>query len=991
MPVEIEIPGYTLKEQIGSGGMARVFLAIQENLGREVAVKVLHHSLTEGSEEFRTRFLHEGQVLARLTHRSIVPIYDIGTHDEIVYMVMEYLRGGTLQDRMKSGVMNVGDVIKICAQVALALHTAHLQKIIHRDLKPSNIMFRNNVTPVLTDFGIARVLDSGHTLTQTGMMIGTPQYMSPEQIMAHDVDQRSDIYSLGLMLYRLLTGELPFEASEPMAMAMHQINTPPRPLPSHLAELQPVIDLMLAKKQEDRYQSCIDFCNHLQRISLTDEDYATEISNQTRIFDPSQLSDPKFQVTDKTSRPKTEQNTWTGATINTILGKTSLQKKIRLGIFGLVLAVSIGAYFFLAPSYDLSPIEERRIEKLLDRFDGYMITNNFYEPEGENAADMLRKVFEMAPGYGPAQEAADRLAEEYWTDAIDRIDQGNLEGALSFVDDGLLLAPENESLLEVKAQISTAIAERQRQEDISRLLATAEQALAADRLAPPDPDNAYEAFREVLQLDDLNETARSGLSDIQRDLVSRAREDWNAGESLSAKSILTQVESLFPGSTLAANLQSEITEAERIAGEQIEIDQLLARAESQLENQQLVAPAGNNALESFDRVLAIRPDSPEAIAGKNRIASAYLSQANAALESEDLPASLRAASDGLKAVPQHPELLAVQEQATGMLDEKSRAVQTRLQLAERLANAGRFFPGFAVEQGTPGFIAVGAEGNALEVYRSIEELDPDNQSARNGIASIPDKVFAAARALQREGELQQSKALLQAALTPFPGESRYSGLIRNLDQEIAQVEASERLESQLESLDALLAQSPVNSALIDEFDRVFQESIRQFPNEVAVSERLSRFLTRITDQSQQYVSVDDYDPALALLEYALNVYPGNQDLENAQTSLISSQNQWIASISGRLAIDATPWGRVIEIRNQQNETVALPNRTETPVMITLPAGTYSVVVEAGDAVTRAEMSVDVIAQQTTVRRTDLNLMTAQAYFEKSGWHRHGND
>jgi serine/threonine protein kinase len=991
MPVDIEIPGYELKEQIGSGGMARVFLAIQENLGREVALKVLHKSLTEDSEEFRTRFLHEGQVLARLTHRSIVPIYDIGTHGEIVYMVMEYLRGGTLQERMKAGTMNVSDIIKIVAQISLALHTAHLQGIVHRDLKPSNIMFRNDVTPVLTDFGIARVLDSGQTLTQTGMMIGTPQYMSPEQIMARDVDQRSDIYSLGLMLYRLLTGKLPFEASEPMAIAMHQINTPPKPLPPELSELQPVIDLMLAKKPEDRYQSCVDFCNHLQRISLTDEDYVTEISAQTRIFDRSQLSDPSFRISDKTPSPKTEQTTWTGSAINTLLGKNSLQKKIRLGVLGLVMALSVGAYIMFKPSYDLSPIEERRIEKLLDRFEGYMITNNFYEPADENAADMLRKVFEMAPDYRPALEAADRLAEEYWTDAIDRIDQGDLEGALQFVDDGLQLAPEHEALLDVQQQISTAFTERERREDISRLLATAEQALEQDRLAPPDPDNAYDAFRSVLELDELNETARSGLSDIQRDLVAQARSSWEAGESVAATSLLTRVDTLFPGSALVVSLQNEITEAERMAGEQREIEQLLTRAETQFENQQLVTPAGDNALETYDQILAIRPDDQLAVAGKNRIADIYLSQANAALESEDLTGSLRAASAGLKAIPEHPELLAVQDHATGMLDEKSRMVQTRLQLAERLANAGRFFPGYSVTPGTPGFIPVQEEGNALEVYQSIEELDADNPSARLGIAGIPNKVFAAATTLQREGELEQSKALLQAALKPFPDEARYSGMIRNLDEEIARLEVQERLQNQLASLDSLLARSPVDSNLIDEFDRVFQETIRLFPNEIAVSERLTRFLTRITEQTEQYASVNDYEPALALLDYSLTVYLGNENLENAQSGLLNSQRQWVASISGRLAIDATPWGRVTEIRNQQNESIALPARAETPFLIVLPEGRYSIVVEGGDQATRAEMAVDVIAQQTTVQRADLNLMNAQAYFEKSGWHQHGND
>jgi serine/threonine protein kinase len=991
MPIDIIIPGYSLKEKIGSGGMADVYLAIQESLGRDVAVKILHQSLSDSGEEFRTRFLHEGQMLAQLIHTNIVPIYDIGHTDEVIYMAMEYLRGGTLTQKMKSGQLVVGDVIKICAQIALALHAAHMQKIIHRDLKPSNIMFRNEVTPVLTDFGIARRIDAGQTLTRTGMMIGTPQYMSPEQIMGTDVDARSDIYALGLMLFRMLTGELPFKATEPMALAMHQVNTPPPPLPDELAELQPVMDLMLAKKPEDRYQNCVDFCNHLQNLSLTNEEYATELSSQTRIFDSSQLRSPSISLSRERDTAETDTSTWTSGAISSIVGTTTRQKRARIGILSVILAISIGLYVVFMPSHDLTPAEERRVNNMLDRYENFVITNNLYEPPGANAAETLRDILDKFPDYEPAQEAADRLAEYYWTDAMDQMEDNNLEAALIYVEDGLSFSAENQQLLDMKQDISQTIAERERRRQIESLLAQAATAQRTGVLAPPEPDNAYKAYKDVLALDELNETALAGLSEIQKSLVARARTAWTNGDPQTAKIQLQETDVLFPDSALVAGLRQEIAEAERLAGEQQEVQQLLTLASRQYEAGKRVQPPGDNALESYERVLVIRPGNQIAEQGRQQIADDYLATARALLEEGDFQSSLLAVTDGLKAAPQNAELLSVQDQATGRLDEKSRAIQERLQRADRLANAGRFIPGFAPADGTAGFVPLTDTGNAFEVYQSMEEIDPGNQQAQQGLAGLPDRVYAAAQLLRRDNDFAQSKALLQVALGFFPGEARYSGLIRTLDGQIAELEASQRLQDHLESLDSMIAQRPVSAELIDRFDLSLQETIRQFPNEVTTSEKLSSFISAITAQAGQSSSGNEYDEALVLLDHALRIYPGNDRLLQSRSSVEQGQSDWIAAISGTLAIDAAPWGRVTEIRGPDNQVVELPANTATPFTMTLPQGPYSITVAGGDAGSLVELSAAVIPQHTVVRRADLNLMTSQAYFERSGWHTHGDE
>ena len=213
----IQIPGYEILRPLGSGGMSTVYLALQRSLDRKVAVKVMRRSGDPDSADARQierRFLLEGRMMAKLPHRNIAAVYDIVSNDSVAYIAMEYLGGGALIDRMRSGI-DLADAVSVIVQIAGALEFAHSHGVVHRDLKPANIMFRDGGTPVLTDFGIARYQDgSGMRLTQTGMLVGTPTYMSPEQINGVAVDGRADQYSLGILFYELLTGSpLPPEKS----------------------------------------------------------------------------------------------------------------------------------------------------------------------------------------------------------------------------------------------------------------------------------------------------------------------------------------------------------------------------------------------------------------------------------------------------------------------------------------------------------------------------------------------------------------------------------------------------------------------------------------------------------------------------------------------------------------------------------------------------------------------------------------------------------
>jgi serine/threonine protein kinase/lipopolysaccharide biosynthesis regulator YciM len=260
-----ELGGYRIISQVGKGGMATVYKAFQPSLDRYVAVKVMPPFYAEQDETFLKRFRREARSVAKLRHPNILMVIDYGEFEEFTYIVMEYVDAGTLTDRLGSP-MQLHDIASIIEQVAGALDYGHGQGVVHRDVKPSNILLPKPNWPLLTDFGLAKIV-GGSQLTITGSIAGTPAYMSPEQGQGESVDSRSDIYSLGIVLYEMATGGVPFHAETPMAVVVKHI-IDPLPLPTsknpNLPEaVERVILKALAKIPGDRYQKVTDLSNDL--------------------------------------------------------------------------------------------------------------------------------------------------------------------------------------------------------------------------------------------------------------------------------------------------------------------------------------------------------------------------------------------------------------------------------------------------------------------------------------------------------------------------------------------------------------------------------------------------------------------------------------------------------------------------------------------------------------------------------------------------------
>ncbi|MFE4826022.1 protein kinase [Streptomyces sp. NPDC056672] len=270
---------YQLRDLLGEGGMASVYLAYDTALDRQVAIKTLHTELGR-EQSFRERFRREAQAVAKLSHTNVVSVFDTG-EDELAgalmpYIVMEYVEGHPLgsvlqRDIAQYGAMPADKALKVTADVLAALEASHEMGLVHRDIKPGNVMMTKRGVVKVMDFGIARAMQSGVTsMTQTGMVVGTPQYLSPEQALGRAVDARSDLYSVGIMLFQLLTGRLPFDADSPLAIAYAHVQEEPVAPSTINRSVTPAMDALVAralkKNPNERFPSASAMGDECARV-----------------------------------------------------------------------------------------------------------------------------------------------------------------------------------------------------------------------------------------------------------------------------------------------------------------------------------------------------------------------------------------------------------------------------------------------------------------------------------------------------------------------------------------------------------------------------------------------------------------------------------------------------------------------------------------------------------------------------------------------------
>lgn len=532
----IEIPGYRIEGELGRGAMGTVYLAVRESLQRQVALKVLAPSLT-ADESFRERFLKEGRIVAQLNHPHIVTVHDIGSHAGSFYMDLELARGGSLIDRIRTGLTQ-DQAVALTIDIADALAYAHRRDFVHRDVKPANILFRDDDTSLLSDFGIAKSLGNETQLTAFGMSIGTPNYMSPEQGLGQPVTPQSDLYSLGVTFYEMLTGQRPYRAESSYAVVAMHMNAPPPRLPDGLARFQQIIDRCMAKDPSQRFDSGEALIEALHQVAGLDP-------SSSRTFQRS-----SYGAATPTLRGSTGQGSALPAGSLDPNEETRVQTHMRAAAPGrartlawaavgvLAALAAGGGYWFWerqlqeAPSPDPEPtlagIALVTPEVLISRqFEALMAV-----------ATARRDLEGLSPETARHPAALADLAEKFAALTEQALVAANDSSARSMLQEALAILPESTRLLQLDQAINVPrgpVSDAQRRQ-IQDMLRDAEAHIRERRFTLPQGANALEMYRRVLLMDPDNGTAITGLEGMAEVFSRQAKQSLAAEEFMSAAS-----------------------------------------------------------------------------------------------------------------------------------------------------------------------------------------------------------------------------------------------------------------------------------------------------------------------------------------------------------------------------------------------------------------------------------------------------------------------
>ncbi len=752
----MDIPGYTIIRELGAGGMATVYLAKQMRLDREVALKVLK-PISDESDDFAARFLKEGRVIAQLQDRRIVTIYDFDSQGPFHYFSMEYLPGGTLSERIIEG-MTVERGLETIKGVAQALSYAHQRGIVHRDIKPQNILFRYDDTPVLTDFGIAHVMKANSDttrMTKLGMIVGSPRYMSPQQIMCQSLDARSDLYSLGIVFYEVLTGELPYRSDDVMSLAMKHCTEATPPLPSHLSRFQGILDKLVAKNPDERFDNADQLIGAIERLDTTAR-YPDSGNDDTFVLARLSRRDP-------------------------IEGRKGVNLK-RLRIWGggiLVLAPAlIFGYLIMNPK--TIPEEAEIASGLPPAAANRSTTAATYEElaiahieRGEVARglDLIRLGLDMIPDDDRLTALEDRTQARL--EAMDLLDQahaaarrGALEDSLELIEKGLKYAPSLPGLNAFREELEQRIHD-DRQEKTDKLLAEARDMMERSELvsALASIDGGLLMAPERNDLLALRSAVKDALEQQSRieDLLMQALQSRQLGSLSESLAHVEEGLKIAPNNPDLLRLEADlISEKESLIAEQTRA--FVARVDSHLANGEYreALRLSEDGLEDTPghRELLTRRDEARSRLEIAETVDTLLEGTQRAKQEGNLDESLSFLTEALRLAPMRPEL--------GQLrDEIELEMTERARIAGRLAECdSRLSTELPLVDSTA----------SVACYRDVLQADDKNTGALAQLDRIAGLLVESTSTALDRGELTTAQDQLDQLSSAWPNDPRVSTL-----------------------------------------------------------------------------------------------------------------------------------------------------------------------------------------------------------------------
>lgn len=771
----VKLNGYKIQKVLGKGGMAVVYLAIQESFDREVAIKIMAEHLSS-DPSFGERFLREAKIVSRLIHPNIVTVYDVGVVGNQHFLSMEYIPGQDLKDKLHH--ITLAHIVKVIKEIGMALDFAGRKGYVHRDIKPENIMINEeDGRAVLMDFGIARAFDSVSGMTQTGTAIGTPYYMSPEQAKGKEVDWRSDLYSLGVVFYQLLVGKVPYDGDSAISVGIKHLSDPIPKLPDNLQDaFQPIIDKMMAKNPNDRFQSggelvvALNAINYEQLTALsaafdaqgnreTTSELAQHLStpmsgSSEAILSP--LSDsaatqvvsmptdvhdvPKINLSNDDKRVSTDQSS----------SKSSMA--ILLGAAVVIALAGVG-YVVMQPDEEPLPSTQLVDKDKVALDDNKSKLAKTASPIDVSPTPKDTKVSEQTSAT-PNQEDNTQLetettdsAAEITTNAADTIkvandNADNDKKIAALIEKSKLLAQQLDSNMNIADELHQTF-----------------QLISLLQQDHPEVVAGYEQLKDAYR------------NNIDKHIENKSFQD--------AEKVLNKKLSIFPelaNSEQIRALRTKITT-------ELSILDLLEKAQQKYASDNLTGSNKNDALHYYSQILSIDPKHVEAQKGMISIAQRYYQLAQGMIEEGRLEQALTFIKRGLSIDSNSrtiDKLTALQ--STIIQQQRNQAEQQKQN--EQLAQLQQL----AQSQMTAGQFILPEDNNALATFQEILLFSPDNPSAVAGIKTIENNLANEISQLVSFNDFELAKQKLSQAKASLAN----SAIISLAEQELnAAIQAAE--------------------------------------------------------------------------------------------------------------------------------------------------------------------------------------------------------